>query len=105
MKPRPRPRRNPFDIYGDIYENPRKKSTKVQTVMFHRDYWTLREAKAWIRSHGYKLTHRGLGGKDRASANYYRFRQFDTSRFVRGSFRTIRFGADTGIKAVVGRPK
>ena len=94
----------------EVYENPRKrKGMQVQTVMFHWDYWTVPQAKAWLKSRGYspvlkkELTHRSVGMRE--TANYYRFRQQDTSKYVKGSFRTIKFGADTGIKAIVGRPK
>ena len=95
-----------FDL--DVTMNPARrkcrKSMQVQTIMFHKDYWTLREAKTWIRSHDYKLTF-GNRKKPRETANYYRFRQHDTSKYVKGSFRTIKFGVATGIKAIAGKPK
>jgi hypothetical protein len=61
------------------------------------DVYTLAQAKAWIKEHGYAV--RGLG---EAGAAYYRFRQFDPDH--RHDYRTIPFGK-SGILAVIEVPK
>jgi hypothetical protein len=61
------------------------------------DVYTLAQAKAWIKEHGYEV--RGLGEADAA---YYRFRQFDPDH--RHVYRTIPFGK-SGILAVIEVPK
>jgi len=62
------------------------------------DVYTLAQAKAWIKEHGYEV--RGLG-RGEAGA-YYRFRQFDPDH--RHDYRTIPFGK-SGILAVIEVPK
>lgn len=78
--------------------NPGKGSI-VQTILFARDRWTIKDARAWLRAHGYE----GLDVD--TTDQHHRFRQHDPGRFQRGSFRTIPFGANTGIQAVIGRTK
>lgn len=76
--------------------NPGDRAT-VQTILFARDIWTPKDARAWLRSHGYT----GLSAD--TTEHHHRFRQHDPVRFKAGSFRTIPFGDGTGIQAVVGR--
>lgn len=73
--------------------------SRVQTVLFDRDRWKLQEARDWLKQNEFN----GLGVD--AKPNNLRFRQEDPSLFVSSSFRTIPFGANTGIQAVVGIPK
>jgi len=69
--------------------------TKVQTLLFSKDNFTLKKAKAWLKKHGYKTD---VDEKE----NTYRFRQVEPCEFNEESFRTIEF--TDGIKAVVGCP-
>ena len=78
--------------------NPGKGST-VQTILFARDRWRVKDAREWLAAHGYD------GRNADTTDQHHRFRQHDPGRFQRGSFRTIPFGADTGIQAVIGRTK
>jgi len=73
--------------------------SRVQTILFDRERWKLKEARDWLRRNEFE----GLGVD--AKPNNLRFRQEDPDLFIRSSFRTIPFGADTGIQAVVGIPK
>ena len=82
--------------------NPWKKvnrpGSEVQTLLFDRDKWKLGEARDWLKSHGFN----GLGVD--AKPNNLRFRQREPSEFHPNTFRTIPFGTDSGIQAVVGIP-
>lgn len=82
--------------------NPWKKVNRpgsdVQTLLFDRNRWKLSEARDWLKKHGFK----GLGVD--AKPNNLRFRQREPSEFHPNTFRTIPFGSDTGIQAVVGIP-
>lgn len=71
-----------------------RRAMEVQSLLFSRDRFDRRSARAWARRHGYKY------GKVDVTANYIRLRQRDPAEF--GFMRTIAFG-DSGIKAVVGR--
>lgn len=44
---------------------------ETQTVVFNKSDWELKEAKDWLKEHGYKY------GKVDEKKNTYRFRQFD----------------------------
>ncbi len=68
--------------------------TVIQTIMFKKQYWTLKRAKSWLKEHDY--TNSGVDETDK----YYRFRQIDPSEFDKSSFRTISF--KPSVKAVVG---
>jgi hypothetical protein len=70
--------------------------TVIQSIMFKKQYWTLKRAKAWLKEHGYDRT--GVDETD----NYYRFRQVDPDEFNKKSFRTIEL--KPSVKAVVGKP-
>jgi len=72
-----------------------KTGMTVQSILFARDAWNVREARRWLRAHGHK------GGTPDETDEYLRFRQ-KTPRAFR-QFRTIDFG--DGIKAVVGCPR
>ena len=73
-------------------------TSEPQSILMPVDVYTLAQAKAWIKEHGYEV--RGLG-RGEAGA-YYRFRQFDPDR--RHDYRTIPFGK-SGILAVIEVPK
>lgn len=74
----------------DLAERP---SMRVQSLIFPRDKWTKTEARAWLKSHGYKSR-----SVDETSQSW-RFRQEDPDQF--DVLRTKTFGDN--IKAVVGR--
>lgn len=76
-----------------------KKSTEVQTVLFDRAVWTVTEAKKWLKDHGYKVP-----AVD-TTKDYHRFQQRPSFQFQKGTFRTKKFGKNTGIKSVIAVPK
>lgn len=71
--------------------------TEVQTLIFSKDDFTQKQAKAWAKKGGFKH------GKVDDTEDSYRLRQVDPDEFKRGSFRTITM--DDGVKAVIGCPK
>lgn len=73
-----------------------KTGLTVQSIMFPQGYWSLKQARKWLRDRGHKA------GKPDITDNFYRFRQYSSSKFK--DFRTIEFG-DSGIKAIIGCPK
>lgn len=66
--------------------------SKVQSVLIPRSKFSLSEARAWIKSHGYH------SGKVDVTDAYYRFRQAEPGRFDR--IRTKELPG--GIKLLVG---
>jgi len=77
-----------------------KKPTEVQTVIFDRKKWTVREAKTWLKGHGKKAPAADT------TKDYHRFRQGSPGRYDKSTFRTISLGnRSKGIKAVVAVPK
>ena len=78
-------------------------ATEVQTLLFEYRYFTVKEAKRWAKSHGFRY------GDDRLDeggprSEYIRLRQHDPSEYRPGTLRTISLDADETIKAVVGVP-
>lgn len=59
---------------------------ELQSLIFPKKYWTLAQARKWLREHGYKS--RGVDVKPTT----YRFRQEDDWHFVRSSFRNLHWG-------------
>lgn len=80
-----------------VWDKKNRKGSKVQTIMFDKDHYTLRQARKWLKDNDFKDL------KVDETEEYYRFRQLDPSLFVKNSFRTINF--TTTVKAVVGIPK
>jgi hypothetical protein len=76
-----------------------RKSTEVQTVLFDKERWTVSAAKKWLRDHGYKTP------SVDTTSEYHRFRQRPPFQFQKGTFRTINFGKNTGIKSVIAVPR
>lgn len=58
---------------------------ELQSLIFPKKYWTLSEARRWLRDHGYKSS-------VDVKPNVYRFRQEDDRHFVRTSFRNVHWG-------------
>lgn len=61
-------------------------STTVQTVLFSKSEWTIERAKGWLSSHNMHADKVDEGDK------HIRFRQYEPSDFIEGSFRTIEPG-------------
>jgi hypothetical protein len=76
-----------------------RKSTEVQTILFDKSKWTISAAKKWLKDHGYKVP------SVDTTKEYHRFRQRPPFQFQGGTFRTINFGKNTGIKSVIAVPK
>ena len=71
---------------------PWKSGSEIQTLLFARDVFTKKQAKAWARSHDF------LYGSVDTTAGFYRLRQADPS-----AFKTLRTKTLTeGVKAVLG---
>jgi hypothetical protein len=86
------------DMLAMAHENPsnelvERTSMRVQSLIFPRDKWTKPQARAWLKTHGYKSK------KVDETEHTYRFRQEDPDDF--SVLRTKSFGEN--IKAVVGR--
>jgi len=71
---------------------------RVASLLFPLDRWDIDGALSWATTNGY------ASRKVDVTARYIRLRQKDPATFVRGSFRTIHLG-DTGVRAIVGRPR
>ena len=92
-------RGNPRRNRGTAWDDPNRAGSTVTSIMFDRSRWTALEAKRWLREHDFKAP-----AVDR-QANTLRFRQHPPTEFHKDSFRTIPFGRDTGIQAIVAVPK
>jgi hypothetical protein len=79
--------------------NPLPRTTRVQTLLFPKDAFTLESAAKWAHRHGYGTDY----GLD-ITRDYIRVRQYPPSSFQKGSFRTISLG-QSGVRAIVGRPR
>ena len=93
------PRGNPHMPRHPRPRGPRGGTSEAQSILLPEDDFTATQAKAWVKSHGFKVGGYEAPGERGA---YHRFRQFDPDR--RHSYRTIPFG-DSGIMAVVEVPK
>ncbi len=71
--------------------------TKIQSVLFDKNYFTLSQAKKWLEKHEFDNTE----AEDEKELTY-RFRQIHPSKFTKDGFRTIKL--TEGVKAVVGCP-
>lgn len=67
--------------------------TKIQSVLFPKDRFTLREAIVWLEGYGFSIP-----SKVDITPNYLRFRQFKPNRNHR--MRTIDIG-ENGIKFII----
>jgi hypothetical protein len=71
-----------------------RRKSKVQSILFDRDYFTLQQAKRWLKRYCYKY------GKVHTTKRFYRFRQFEPN--YNKYHRTIKF--KEGIKAIIEFP-
>lgn len=72
---------------------------EVQSIIFDAERWSDKAARAWLREHGFRAP------KLHRTRHTFRFRQHSPGDFVRGTYRTVSFGAGSGIQAVMGRRK
>lgn len=73
-----------------------KQSTEIQTIIFEKSKFSLKEAKDWLKKNGKKIPDVD------ETEDSYRFRQQDPGKFKEKSFRTI--SLTDGVKAVIGKP-
>ena len=83
---------------GDKKGKGKRKSTEVQSVVFKREDFTLKQAKKWLKSHGYKITFKGKN-VDKKNKSQWRFRQTEPSKY--NDYRTKEMG-NTGVSLVLG---
>ena len=70
--------------------------TQVQSVMFDKKQWDTDSAVDWLYENDF------VAPKVDITDRYLRFRQSEPENFRKKSFRTIPFGKNTGIKAIIG---
>jgi hypothetical protein len=90
----------PTTAVGELSENAVRalaEASKIQSLLFAKDKWTVKKAKKWAKDHGYKYGDVDKGSDD---ADYIHLRQADPEDFPR--IRTITFSAKEGIKALAG---
>lgn len=75
----------------------KRKSTHVQSLIFDKEYFTKRSAKAWAKKKGY------FYGFVDVKKNTFRIRQFAPKYFSKSSFRTITLAK--GVEASIGKLK
>ena len=80
---------------GEIFVCP--VGTEIQTLIFDKSMFNLREAKAWAKKNNFENAY--VDGK----LNTLRIRQKDTAMFTEDGFRTIQLRQ--GVQAVIGCPK
>lgn len=86
------------DVIERKLRNPRcPKSTRVQTLVFSRDSFDPRAARAWAKAHGYRY------GKIDQTDKTMRVRQESPRHFTKGGFRTIPLAP--GVLGVIGCPR
>jgi len=68
-------------------------STDVQSLIFDKLIWNPTNAIEWMVKHGYNYM------KFHETKNYYRFRLSPPDKRKRK--RTVQFGKDSGIKAII----
>lgn len=74
---------------------PRKRVQVIQSIAFHRDWWTQKQAEAWLRRKKYKWS----VGEETVNFLHYRLRP--KTDFWRASFRVITDGP--GINITLGK--
>lgn len=74
---------------------------KVQSVMFQRDNWTIKQAEKWLEDNDMKVRYKNKGID--TTKNYFRFRQDAPSNFDNKSYRIKDIGHS--IKLVLGKYK
>lgn len=76
-----------------------RESSKIQSILFDRNRWTVTAAKKWLKDHKKAFP------KVDTTEDFFRFRQSPPFNFKAGSFRTITLSRSDGIKAIVGIPR
>jgi len=72
--------------------------TKIQSLLFCRDHYTVATAKQWAKKHGYPAN--DVDVKDRQ----IHLRQADPKTFEPRTIRTIKLNKTTNLQAVIGKP-
>lgn len=72
--------------------------TRIQSLLFCRVFWNVKQARAWAKKHGFKSADVDV------TENQIRLRQDDPSMFQPGTFRTIKIVPKKNLQAVIGRP-
>ncbi len=80
-----------------MWSDPNRPGSKVQSVLIRKDGLSKKEAKNWLKQHGYKCK------KIDETETFYRFRQLDPKGFRKGTFRTQKF--NDNVQVIVGVPK
>lgn len=77
----------------------KSRTTSIQTVLFPRNAWDRKTARAWLARNKFKSSQLD------ATEDYLRYRQESPDQFQPKSFRTITLKKGTKpVKAVIGRP-
>ena len=74
-----------------------KRSTRIQSILIDRGFYTEREARAWVQREGFRSVELD------ATPHTWRFRQEDPRRFAPRSFRTIQL--TSGVHAIIACPR
>lgn len=67
----------------------------IQSIIFNKKNYTLKQSQEWIKKHGYKLTF--YGKPVDITENYYRYRQQSPKKW-----KTYRNKIDDGLYIVLG---
>lgn len=73
-------------------------STLIQSVRFPKNNFTLKQARKWVKSHGYRTTWRGKGVDE--TENQYRFRQ-KSPNYPHKKVKTITIPRSGGIQLII----
>lgn len=79
-------------------KNPRPTTTRLQTILFDRRYWTPTKARNWLIKHDKKHP------RPEVTDDYLRYRQEPPEHFQSGTFRTKTLSEREHIKSVIARP-
>lgn len=82
---------------SEVESRKQRPTTTVQALIFDQEQFTRAQAMTWAKDHDFS------NSKVDETAESFRLRQIEPSKFVGGSFRTI--DISSGIKAVIGRLK
>lgn len=74
-----------------------KKKSYVQSVLFHKNYFSMTQALNWLKLHGFYGMESFIHYPDETK-NYYRFRQFNPSKLGRYAIKNSK---TDGVKFVI----
>lgn len=70
-------------------------SSGAQTVIFSKRQWSVEDARAWLRKHGFR------SDSVDTTANTHRFRQFNPEHCAEGSYLALTKNFPAGVTVVV----